>query len=189
MHRDHLRNLLGQYSPQDPNEIFYKTQMLDFLERHHDCFDRSCSPGHFTGSCWLLNQDGSQVLLMHHKKLNIWVQPGGHCDGDTDVLRVAIKEAQEESGMEHITPLSETIFDIDIHQIPERPGEPAHNHYDVRFLLQLTSDEQPIQNNESNALQWFDKNESTLPKDCEETLKRMFRKWITLPQNIRGKYV
>jgi 8-oxo-dGTP pyrophosphatase MutT (NUDIX family) len=114
---------------------------------------------------------------MHHTKLGIWVQPGGHCDGDSDVLSVAIKEAREESGIHNIEPISTEIFDIDVHFIPENTREKAHYHYDIRFLLQVKSNEEIMKNEESQAIQWFSKNKDLLPSDSR-SITRMFDKWI-----------
>lgn len=85
-------------------------------------------------------------LFLHHTKLDTWFQLDEHCDGDSDVLAVTIKEAQEESGIMGIEPVQGKIFDINIHCIPENKRDKAHDHYDVRFLLQVTSDEQLVQN-------------------------------------------
>lgn len=182
MHRQQLKSLLDNYQPQYSEEIISKEQMLTFLKEHADCFERSCIPGHFTGSAWLLNREGTHALLMHHRKLNDWFQTGGHCDGDSDILAVAVKEAQEESGIVHIIPVSNQIFDIDIHPIPARPNEPVHYHYDIRFLLQAQSDEPLIHNEESLDLKWFGKDESTLPTQSF-SIVRMFRKWVKMDGN------
>jgi len=175
MHRNLLKNLLQQYQA-SPEEQDYKKRMLLFLDESSDCFERSLTSGHFTASAWLESKDGSQVLLMHHTKLNMWVQFGGHCDGNSDVLAVAIKEAQEESGVKSIEPVSSEIFDIDIHRIPANSKEPEHDHYDIRFLLKVTSDESFVKNNESKALAWFGKDKSKLPTDSRSVI-RMFEKW------------
>ena len=91
---------------------------------------------------------------MHHKKLNKWLQLGGHCDGESDCLSVAVREAHEESGLQRVTPVSADIFDIDIHLIPPRHSEPSHYHYDIRFLMRADSTAPLIQNQESIALRW-----------------------------------
>ncbi len=160
----------------DPDEQVSKQKMLSFLNSNSDCFERSCIPGHFTGSSWLLNKDGTKFLLLLHGKFNSWLQPGGHCDGDSDVLRVALKEAQEESGIMDIKPVSESIFDIDAHLIPPHGSDPAHYHYDVRFLLQVQSNEQAVVSHESHDLAWFGKDPSKLPTQ-ERGVVRMFEKW------------
>lgn len=91
--------------------------------------------GHVTASAFVLSPERDAVLLTHHRKLGIWIQLGGHCDGIMDAPFVALKEAYEESGLSRITALGEGVFDVDIHQIPETPREPAHLHYDARFLF------------------------------------------------------
>ncbi|NRB11183.1 MAG: NUDIX hydrolase [Rickettsiaceae bacterium] len=116
--------------------------------------------GHITASAFLINSDASKFLLMHHKKINLWLQPGGHCDGEVDVLNTAIKEAREESGIEHIKPVNNQLYDIDIHPIPSYKNVLAHEHFDVRFLLQTVSSDELVKNDESLELRWIDFNTS-----------------------------
>ena len=177
MHRNNLRNMLKSYKPTDENEIENRSRMLDFLNDHEDCFERSLSMGHFTGSCWIENQDGTKFLLALHKKVGLWLQLGGHADGDNDIARVALKEAYEESGLKHIELVSSEIFDIDIHLFSSRKKEvPDHYHYDIRFLLR-TSDENINISDESDDLRWFE----TLPSEnLGERLDRMYKKWKQL---------
>ena len=177
MKQQKLLNLLEKYSPTEVEKPF-KAQIIEFVENHEDCFERSQLSGHITASAWLVNKDNSKALLMHHTKLDRWFQLGGHCDGDSDVLAVAIKEAQEESGINSIAPLSSDIFDIDVHKIPARKNEPEHYHYDIRFILQVTSDEDVVQNRESKELRWISKDPAELPTN-EPSVVRMFNKWLT----------
>jgi hypothetical protein len=171
-----LFELLNAYHPEAPEEKKFKKEMLELLESDPmNCFERSREDGHFTASCWLLNKDASQALLMHHTKLDQWFQLGGHCDGDPDVLAVALKEAQEESGINHIVPVSTEIFDIDIHLIPASSKHKAHYHYDVRFLLKVASNENVIQNSESKELRWITGDSASLPP-VNDSVKRMFIK-------------
>lgn len=178
MDRLNLIKTLQTYSPTTA-EIEFKEQMLSFIEQHENCFERSLEIGHITASSWLLSKNHSKALLIHHAKLNKWFQLGGHCDGNPDVLAVAIKEAQEESGIQNIAPLSTDIFDIDIHLIPANSREKEHFHYDVRFLLHVISDEQIIQNHEAKALRWINKNNNELPTD-NPSVVRLFNKWLTI---------
>jgi len=173
-----LQEKLEAYISSCTQEEEYRRVMLMFMANYPNCFDRSLVVGHFTGSAWLLNKDRSHALLMHHTKLNRWLQLGGHCDGNANVLEVAIREAQEESGIGSIVSLSQDLFDIDIHLIPERGNEKAHYHYDVRFLLGVTSDEQIVQNRESKELRWIPRDKKELPTDNPSIL-RMFHKWVT----------
>ena len=97
--------------------------------------------------------------MMHHKKIEKWLQPGGHADGDTDLVSVARKECEEETGVSVGNPVhwQETnILDIDIHEIPPRKGEPAHLHFDVRYLFLRSTEAVPRKNSESNAVKWVD---------------------------------
>lgn len=165
--------LLDAYTPMYPEEGVCKQLMLDVLKHCDDCFLRSCRVGHFTASAFLLNKGKTAVCLMHHAKLDKWLQLGGHCDGDPDILNVAIKEAKEESGIQNIRAITREIFDIDIHLIPSRPEDPAHYHFDIRFLLHAYDDDTLIKNHESHALRWVDKYDLGI----SENVGRMFKKW------------
>ncbi len=178
MKRQGLILLLNQYNPSDA-EITIKNDMLSFIDANEDCFERSLEIGHITGSSWLLNKAGDKALLMHHRKLNKWLQLGGHADGDSDILVVALKEAQEESGINSIEPVSNGIFDIDIQKIPAYKSIAEHLHYDVRFLLKVTSDETFQVNSESNELRWIGKNREEL-LSSEPSVARMFDKWLKI---------
>lgn len=149
--------------------------MLRFITSAPDCFERSHTEGHITGSAWLVNPSGEKVLLTLHHKLQRWMQTGGHADGDPDTLRVALREAEEESGIPGIHPVSPEIFDIDIHLIPARPakGEPAHYHYDVRYLLRSPHEEFAI-SEESDALAWWSADDfATRTAELDEAVQRM----------------
>ncbi|HAK50535.1 MAG TPA: nucleoside triphosphate hydrolase [Gammaproteobacteria bacterium] len=94
-------------------------------------------------------------MLTHHRKLDRWLQPGGHADGQSDVLAVAMREAEEESGLWEIEPVSDSLFDIDIHLIPARGNEAEHFHYDCRFLLRSVGSDQYTVSEESDDLAWI----------------------------------
>lgn len=176
MQRQEILNLLEKYQPNE-QEFEFKHRMIDFIKNNSNCFDRSLEDGHITASSWLVNKENDKALLLHHAKLNIWVQPGGHCDGDHDILQVALKEAREESGINNIKALSDQIFDIDIHLIPESKKEKAHFHYDIRFLLQVIGDEQVALNEESKNFIWIDKNNYP---NIDTSVHRMIKKWQKL---------
>ena len=114
MSREAFLQKLKNYNPSAPEELVFKERMIAFVSEREDCFERSLHIGHITGSAMVLNKAGDKALLLHHTKLDRWFQLGGHCDGDSDVLGVAVKEAQEESGIQGIKPVSTDIFDIDI---------------------------------------------------------------------------
>lgn len=172
-----LEELLHAYTPSDSDEQHNKSEILNFIKTYPNCFERTLEVGHITASCWLLNHDGTHALLTHHRKLDAWFQLGGHCDGETDVLAVAIKEAQEESGIMNISAVHPSIFDIDVHRIPENAREKSHIHYDIRFLLQVRSEESVTVSHESKSLLWIGKNLADLPTSSRSII-RMFTKWL-----------
>lgn len=177
MHRNKLLNMLENYVSRHPEEEVYKKLIVDFIKNHSNCFERSCSIGHITASGFVLDYNLSSALLMHHTKLNMWLQLGGHCDGDDNVLAVALKEVQEESGIETVSFLSKQIYDIDVHLVPASRKDPAHYHYDIRFLLKVSSPEATIsRNNESIDMRWFKNNINILPTK-ERSVVRLFEKW------------
>jgi 8-oxo-dGTP pyrophosphatase MutT (NUDIX family) len=177
MTRADLRTLLQSMDlSQRPEEAPVRERMIALLDGTPDCFLRSCFPGHFTGSALVVNADGSRVLLHHHRKLDKWLQFGGHCDGDEDVLRVARREALEESGIEGLIVASQRPFDLDIHEIPARGSDPAHWHYDVRYMLIAPETAAPVLSGESHDLRWFAP-EELAPLALDASLRRMIGKW------------
>lgn len=179
MHRTPLLDLLNSYDPKDHQERAYRGQIIEFVQAHANCFDRGLWFGHITASAWLVDRHNTHALLMHHRKLDDWFQLGGHCDGHSDVVQVAIKEAQEESGIQNIVPVHQEIFDIDVHTIPANSKEATHIHYDVRFLLQVVSDEVVHKNAESKELRWVGRDKAELPTTHQSVI-RMFNKWTSL---------
>ena len=154
MYRQLLLTALDEYALRYPAERTQVEHFSDFVSANPHCFERSSLVGHVTGSAWIIDGRHERCLLTNHKKLNRWLQPGGHCDGDGDVAGVALREAFEESGLTSLKLVSSEIFDIDIHSIPARKAEPEHFHYDVRFLLECGCDEHYVISDESHDLAW-----------------------------------
>jgi len=152
-HRAALIATLEQYRTRYAEEAAFVAPFLHLLQAPR-AYHRDHLPGHITGSAWIVNTARTHVLLTHHAKLNRWLQPGGHADGDENILNVSLREAMEETGLQHFSVLLPTCFDLDIHTIPARPDFPAHDHYDVRFLL-CADDQEPLQiTEESHDLAW-----------------------------------
>ena len=105
MHRNALLKLLKDYSKQFPKELETTSNFIRFVESEPNCLQRDLKKGHVTASSWVLSPDSSEVLLTHHRKLGIWVQLGVHVDGQSEILRAALREAQEESGISNIRPV------------------------------------------------------------------------------------
>ena len=172
--RNRLLDLLRAYSLRWPNERTVDL-LIEFVQRQPDCFERTCfEDGHVTGSAWIVCRQRRRVLLTHHRKLQKWLQLGGHSDGESNTLMVAQREAEEESGLS-AKPIHEGVFDIDIHTIPAHGEDPEHKHYDVRFLFEA-DDHAPLTiSSESNDLRWITlKDLPTLT--AEESVLRMARK-------------
>ena len=133
--RSELIRLLTSYSPVDADEQRYRIEMLDRAAVAHDPFNRQdYAPGHFTASAFVIHPDGDRVLVIHHGKIGIWVQPGGHVDPDDErLLTAAAREATEETGVTDLTPIGDGLVDVDIHVFPEGSGQPRHLHFDLRF--------------------------------------------------------
>lgn len=185
--RDQLIKTLETYTPFDQDESLSVTKTIDLLKNHDRCFWRDhFTPGHKTGSAFLLNKTLDKVLLTHHAILNFWMQFGGHADGDENILNVGYREGQEESGIENIKVITHNIFDIDVHAIPPNPKreEPEHFHYDVCFLFYVQDDTPFIISDESNDLKWFSLSEfkDLIGNDYSQRFKRMADKWEQLIQ-------
>ena len=157
MDRKFLINSFRSYQTLFDEEQKYIRAFLELLN-HQDCFQRTHLPGHVTGSAWIVNADRSKTLLVHHAKLHKWVQPGGHADGDENILNVALREAEEETGLTNLKS-SNTIFDLDIHVIPSRKDFPEHFHYDIRFLVEGDESEKIIVSDESHDVKWVSLND------------------------------
>ncbi|MEP6634629.1 MAG: NUDIX hydrolase [Luteimonas sp.] len=151
---------------------------MALLDDEVDPYLRERTAGHFTASAWLVDADGTRVLLTHHRKLGMWLQLGGHADGDRDLARAALREAEEESGLAELSVDSE-IFDIDRHRIPEHNGVPTHWHYDVRYIVRAGNDEAFVVSDESHALAWRAIAALAYDDSADASLRRMARKWLS----------
>jgi 8-oxo-dGTP pyrophosphatase MutT (NUDIX family) len=181
MHRQPLLKLLHSYTPVDADEQAMTAATIAFVEQHPDCFERSLLVGHITGSAWIVSQDRQQVLLIHHRKLDRWLQPGGHADGDPDVAAVALREAQEETGLGLLRLVEDgggriPIFDVDIHSIPARGDIPEHLHYDIRFLVEADAKEAFGFSDEIKNIQWFSVEQAISYADSDSILRMVAKK-------------
>ena len=137
MNREELLAELAGHVPADEREAESLEWMRRFLADPADPFARENPVGHITASAVIARPAGDAYLLVFHRKLGRWLQPGGHVEyDDASAYSGALREAREETGIETFAaPLGESILDVDVHRIPERRTEPAHHHFDVRFLL------------------------------------------------------
>ncbi|MBA3281395.1 MAG: NUDIX hydrolase [Acidimicrobiia bacterium] len=130
----------------------HRDTILDFFLDHPDAAERTCETGHLTGSALVVDATGTRKLLMLHRKLGRWFQPGGHADGDANLAAVAQREAAEETGIADLR-VALPAIDVDVHRV-EPPGKAAHLHLDVRFLVVAPPGALEQANHESLALRW-----------------------------------
>jgi 8-oxo-dGTP pyrophosphatase MutT (NUDIX family) len=136
--RARIIDALRQLAPADAEESTDRDRIVAFIESYERPFDRAIPEGHLTGSAITVSADGSRVLLLHHRKLGLWLQPGGHGDpGETTGEEVALREAFEETGIDglELHASAPRPLDVDVHDIPARSDEPAHQHLDLRYLV------------------------------------------------------
>ena len=176
--RHELTRALKAYRSNFSKEQKFVNQFLELL-KHPDAYKRSHLPGHMTGSAWIIDQSKQYALLVHHAKLNRWLQPGGHADGDEDIVGVARKEAAEETGLKTLT-LLEPLFDIDIHPIPERKDFPTHDHYDIRCLFMADKNERIVVSEESHAVEWIPLEDALVKSGGNDSIKRMVEKCMAI---------
>jgi 8-oxo-dGTP pyrophosphatase MutT (NUDIX family) len=175
---ENILDSLENYKCVFESEIAIKTRFVNFVKANTDCFERHLKIGHITASAFIFDLNNRKILLIHHKKLNKWLQPGGHCDGEKDMLSVAIKEVLEETGLV-IENLGQEIFDLDIHTIPIHENIAQHEHFDVRYLLIADCNIPLVQNHETNQLKWINLDEMSEYTN-EESLQRMKMKVVNL---------
>jgi 8-oxo-dGTP pyrophosphatase MutT (NUDIX family) len=171
--REALLAALEAYRAEAPEDEAAIARFLAFLDRD-DPFLRSDPDGHVTASAIVARPAADEVVLVFHRKLDRWLQPGGHIeDGDVSVFSAALREAREETGIsDFAAPIDDTILDVDVHAIPASGDDPAHFHYDVRFLLTVGDGGKP-----APGAAWFPF-DAVGPADTDGSLVRAVRKAV-----------
>lgn len=173
-----IRALLDQYSTHIQEEQGH-LQVMKVHALNDDCHLRSRLHAHFTASAWVLDSAQERVLLIHHNKLQRWLQPGGHLEADdVDVLSSARREVAEECGLHDLELLQQGLFDVDVHTIPSRGDIPEHLHLDLRFIFRASSEETQLDLSEVSASRWIPLTEAKQALDSASLL-RMVDKCMT----------
>ena len=155
-----IRDDIARYAPFNEQEERDKAVILDFMDRHGDAFLRSNLTAHMTASAWVVNAARDRVLMVYHKIYDSWSWTGGHADGEEDLLSVAIREVREETGVEHVRPVSGEIYSLEILTVDghEKRGQyvPSHLHLNLTYLLEADEHEAlRICEAENSGVRWF----------------------------------
>lgn len=172
---------LRAYRPYNIQEEKDKNTILSFLESYEDAYERSNELAHMTASAWVVNKEKTKVLMAYHRIYDSWAWLGGHCDGNKDCLAVAIKEVKEEAGVDHVTPLSEDIFSLEVLSVDSHYKRgtyvPTHLHLNVTYLLEADEKENlHIKEDENSNVSWF---------GLDEAIERSNEEWFK--ENIYKK--
>jgi len=171
-----IMRLLELYQPLCAEQLSIRDRMIRFVQDYPDCLARDNFYGHLTASAWVVDPEGEKALLTLHRKIGLWLQLGGHSEDDPDLLNVAMREIQEESGLSDLRPVIPGVFDLDVHRIPSVGQDPSHYHFDVRFFLQLQHDQPLIISEESIDLAWYSP-EEIFKLNTDASVKRLCEKW------------
>jgi len=152
---------LEKYVPYNEQEENDREMMLKYIDTFEDVLTRENRMCHFTASSWIVNKERTKILMIYHKIYDSWAWTGGHCDGDSDMLHVALKEATEETGIENFKVLSDGIYSIEIVSVDGhvKRGKyvPTHLHLNISYLLEADEhDELRIKEDENSGVKWID---------------------------------
>ncbi|WP_421120143.1 NUDIX hydrolase [Aquihabitans daechungensis] len=164
----------------------HRDDVAAFVAAHDDAAHRTNVTGHLTGSALVVDATGERTLLMLHRKLGRWFQPGGHADGDTNLAAVALREAQEETGIDGLAVVVPAI-DVDVHRV-EPPREAPHLHLDTRYLVFAPPGAHEQANEESLALRWVTESDlDALDPPVDDSTRRLVRRGLDVAQTLLGR--
>lgn len=181
--KEQLINKIEEYCPCCEQEQRDREVILNFILNSPDAFERTNLVAHMTASAWVINRDGTKVLMAYHKIYDSWSWTGGHADGETDLLSVAMREVTEETGVKNVLPVSEDIFSLEILTVDghEKRGAyvPSHLHMNVTYLLSADDTEMlAIREDENSAVAWFTPEEALSASTEPWFVERIYRKLI-----------
>ena len=181
--REKLLKSIKKYKPFNEQEEMDKTLILNWIENNENAFLRENAVAHITASAWVVNKDRSKVLMVYHNIYNPWSWLGGHADGETDQLSVAVREVKEEAGISNVRPVSDEIFSLESLTVDGhvKKGKyvSSHLHLNVTYLLEADSEESvSIKEDENSGVAWF---------SPEEALKKSTEPWFV--EHVYGKLV
>ena len=177
------RALVEAFAPVAAGHAGVRTATLALLDATADPLGRQ-DGGHLTGSALVVDAAGRRVLVLWHNKLGIWVQPGGHLDGDGDLARSALREALEETGIAGLRLAAAAPVDLDLHRVAP-PDAAPHDHHDVRFVVVAPPGAEPVANAEADRFRWLTLAEVDADPGCDPGLRRLARLGLALVGHSR----
>ncbi|MBQ6366723.1 MAG: NUDIX hydrolase [Oscillospiraceae bacterium] len=181
MNRQELIKAISAYVPYNAQEAADKENILAFLTENEDAFLRSNEMAHMTASAWVVNREKTKVLMVYHKIYDSWSWTGGHADGETDLLAVALREVREETGVKTVFPLSDDIFSLEALTVDrhEKHGQyvPSHLHLNITYLLEADEKETlTVCKDENKAVAWFSLEDALRASTEPWFVARIYRK-------------
>lgn len=180
-----LLDTIRNYKPVNPQEEHDRKQMLEFIEHNGDYLERKNLTGHFTASMWTVNKARTKTLMAYHNIYDSWAWIGGHADGMEDLCAVAMKELQEETGVNHARLVSEEVFSLETLTVDGHVKRgvwvPSHLHFNLTYLAEAEEEEKlVVREDENSAVQWWTFEEalkvSTEPWMVEHIYKKLIEK-------------
>jgi 8-oxo-dGTP pyrophosphatase MutT (NUDIX family) len=188
MNKKFILDLLQNYQTSFSGEVEFQKQMTRFLEQNDDFDLRSNLIGQITGSAWIVNKERTKVLLIHHKKLNKWLQIGGHIeDSDQTIEETILREVKEESGLTNVKLLSSSIYDIDIHTITQKKEIAEHLHFDIRLIVEADENEILIpQDEEILDIKWYPLHEVQNLAESNASINQSMKRMVDKMNEFRS---
>ena len=198
MNRFELISQIKKYKAFNEQEEKDKYLLLEWIIDNEDAFSRENKIAHITATGWVVNKDRSKVLMVYHNIYNSWSWLGGHADGETDLLSVAVREVKEEAGISNVRPVSEEIFSLESLTVDGhvKKGKyvSSHLHFNLTYLLEADSEEAvSIKADENSGVAWFSPEEalmrSTEPWFVEHVYIKLLKKMNLCYNGIKTKEV
>lgn len=183
MDRKELISKIKKYQPFNEQEEMGKALILNWIETQENAFSRENTVAHMTASAWVVNKERNKVLMVYHNIYNSWSWLGGHADGETDLLAVAVREVKEEAGITNVRPVSDEIFSLESLTVDGHVKKgryvSSHLHLNVTYLLEADSEEAvSVKADENSGVAWFAPGEA---------LKKSTEPWFV--EHVYGKLV
>lgn len=156
MDKEAIVEALHAYREKFVDENDKVARFITYLKNAKTFLGKTNSQGHITSSSWVVNKNKTKVLLTNHKKLDRWLQLGGHTEEGESLYESACREVAEESGIDRFLTVSKAIYDLDIHWIPKFKNTHGHYHYDVRYLFEADENLQITVSDESHDVKWVE---------------------------------